>query len=240
MQGPITVNIAHLSTLAAGLGLLLCCSRCVSKEEPSASAFFEQKVSVICEKNAECCHGGDTVAETKEYCLDSAERSRRLGFDLDQKLEAALAAGNVTLDVSARDACFDAIRAASCADWQRANSGHPFEPCAGVLVGKLGEGASCSSDFECASQFCDSPSGSSGTCKPRGAVGAPCVDANAMSCAYGLDCTIFGQVKPTCVQPGELGAACTDGEQCYSRICEGGSCTESCWSNPLSHPMVGW
>ncbi|HVJ15671.1 MAG TPA: hypothetical protein VM686_09520 [Polyangiaceae bacterium] len=227
--------------IAASLCLLLCCPCCVSKEEPSAraSAFFERKVSVICEKNAECCHAAMTVAETRDYCLDSTEDLKRLGFDLDQRLEAALAVGNVSYDEAARDDCFEAVRATTCSDWQHAVAGQPIEPCGRVFVGKLPDGASCSSYFECASQFCDSPSGGSGTCKPKAGAGDACVDAHDMSCADGLDCTIFGQVKPTCVARGELGAACSDGEQCYSQECDGGSCSAACWSNPLSHQIVG-
>ncbi len=209
-------------------------------ESEPASAFFESRVRVICEKNAECCHENESVEATREYCLETTADLEKGGFALDQKLEAALSSGKVTYDESARDACYAAIRASSCADWQHAIAGAPIEPCTRIFVGKLADGEECESYFECASQFCDSTSsGTRGTCKAKGVTGSACNHAHEMSCANGLDCSIVAQVEPTCVARGELGAECTRGEQCYSQICEAGACTEGCWANPLSHQTVG-
>jgi hypothetical protein len=240
-DGEVGWSTSWIERSIRAVAALICCSGCVPQEESEGrNGFFESRVQVVCEKNAECCHGNESVEATRKYCLDSTADLEKLGFNLDRKLEAALSSGKVAYDESARDACYGAIRALSCADWQHAVAGAPIEPCTRIFVGKLPNGDECGNYFECASQFCDSPSsGTRGTCKTKGVAGAACTDAHDMSCADGLDCSIVGQVEPTCVARGELGAECTRSEQCYSQICEAGACTEGCWANPLSHQTVG-
>jgi len=220
--------------------LFLLGSRCAPKAPTEANEFFERKVALTCEKNAECCHADMSTPDTRSYCLETTAKREKLGFVLDQLLETALSANRVVHDAKAEDACFAAIRGLSCEAWQQAIAGTWPEPCTRIFAGSRQDGESCSSYLECVSQYCEGPaSGGSGVCKPQAGEGSACVDAAPMSCQNGLDCSIFGQSKLSCVKLGLLGDSCVDGEQCYSRICEAGTCTEGCWSNPLSHQIAG-
>jgi hypothetical protein len=69
--------------------------------------------------------------------------------------------------------------------------------------------------------YCEAQSGSGGTCNPRRAAGATCIEQQA--CARGTRCS--GAASGVCMPVMDNGASCTDGALCWSGACTNGKCT---------------
>jgi len=112
----------------------------------------------------------------------------------------------------------------------------------GTCAPKKGLNVACQADWQCASGYCESHSGTSWTyrCMPStgsGQSGDPCSNDNqcaAQNCA-GLTKDIYGAWVPgTCAVKGRLGDCCTAHNQCASTYCAPGpfqACDYECMPN---------
>jgi len=111
------------------------------------------------------------------------------------------------------DACMDAVEDLGCTDDLDA-----IEACNQVVVGTLEDGAECSSNFQCASGFCNTEEVCPGTCDARLPLGSPCADGG--ECEYGLQCD---WENDECIEPpapAAQGEACEWHDDCeYGLYC---------------------
>jgi hypothetical protein len=115
-------------------------------------------------------------------------------------------------------ACGQAQPARACADVLH-NTNLPPEctPVPGALL----NGAPCALSNQCASTFCNIPSGSAcGTCTVPPNVGDPC--QTSANCQVGMTCAT---ATHKCVTYGQLGTACSAAQPCDDGYtCVGGAC----------------
>ena len=114
------------------------------------------------------------------------------------------------------DACGSALSGYSCDDYLY-SSKMPSE--CQLRPGKLPDGAPCGRNEQCESTKCHQTSISCGTCQPRAAVGAKCIETD--DCATGLTCAVDG-----CTPISELGQPChgssLGGSECAAQLyCKG-------------------
>lgn len=135
-------------------------------------------------------------------------------------LEAALAAGRLTLDQAKANECFGLLRGYSCAV---STSPSDFrlnqQVCDRVFLGSVATGGTCIEDLECAAGFCQPASACDaalaccpGTCRPRGPAGATC--DRDRQCT--VDATCLGG---TCQPPSALGGPCSSTANCLQGVC---------------------
>jgi MYXO-CTERM domain-containing protein len=127
------------------------------------------------------------------------------------------------------DACLQTIRSATCDVLNMTNRLTGVPGCDSFVTPLVPLGGTCTQSYECIGGWCQLPTGGGdGVCTATVAAGQSCT-AGTDSCAPGLKCDNEGTPNDhsddVCVQPGAVGAVCTDGTMCASGICSssGGS-----------------
>jgi len=116
--------------------------------------------------------------------------------------------------------------------------------CLGYPDGRQYCGRNCTSDADCGGDRCLGTSGG-GAMQCGRVVGSQISCTATGGCANDTDCP-SGQVcsSGTCMAGGtggEIGAACTGGDDCQSGLCRGGVCTSTCnWTSPSSGCPSGY
>jgi hypothetical protein len=221
-------GFTFISWLLAGFVVVGACNQPASDDD--VNGFFDRRTRVICQKNFECCTGSSLLASSVESCIESD----RLYY-VRQQVATALREGRGSFDTKAGSDCLDAIAALDCDGWAGAIAGADPAACRSVIKGEGRDGASCTTDYECAALYCDKPAQSNtGVCKPKGPVGATCVTGQP-SCVEGVACLSPG----TCTARKVPGDACSRGGECQSGFCDGGSCAPVCWGEVLAAELFG-
>lgn len=193
-------------TFAAMLALAGCSSSSTGSGVPIARFADAQCDQILaCDSDRSAIARG--LVASGADCRALLETVIRSEFDI----QAYLDDGTVRIDRGNLSDCMSAIAADPCVPTDR------IPACDQVFVGTLAEGASCSSDIQCASDACTAGPGQCGTCLAPAAVGASC-DPVADNCAASpdgfVDCVSDGMGGGTCVlEPSNyltvaLGASC--------------------------------
>lgn len=178
---------------------------------------FVAQTEALCSAMARCGFIGKTEEEAcKTNGADYATTylQAESGYDMD----AAIAAGRLSIDPGAANGWLNAQRSTPC-------NGSPMVKLdRHVLVGRVALGSTCGSDFECSNGFCQrSNSGTcGGVCTTFAAENASCA---SLQCDATKDFCDSGQV---CRARGAVGAACKANLQdsdCQDGLgCNGVSC----------------
>ena len=179
-----------------------------------------QIAQTVCPKAYQCCTqsqlSGNGQAGTDEASCETMTTS---AFESDlETIQASQDQKRATFDNAKLQACLTTIRSASCDTLDMTNHLAGIPGCDSFVDPLVAAGGTCTQDYECIDGWCQQPadmSGGDGSCQPHAQLGAPCATA---SCEPGLVCDIGATVE-ICVQPGAIGAACTDLLQCTSASC---------------------
>lgn len=193
-----------------GLGSVV--SACSDPDEPSpaaASDFVEQLAQATCAGLAPCCQRAN-IAYDQATCLTNARAE--FADDLGR-----LSGPKFRYEASAAGGCLTEVKRvlAACEEFEDDTTG---VACAGVFVGTLAEGATCTRDEECADQAncLGLTSGGTGICGKNtdftfthGKLGEAC----AGECS-GAKCQVFGEAMNPAVVCYE-----SDGLSCNGSVC---------------------
>jgi hypothetical protein len=162
-----------------------------------------------------------TSVTTQSAC---AAELTAVGQVVVSSVTEAQSAGRIRYDGAAAATCFEKLGSAACTATSNDQSVVP--ECDAYLVPLVATGATCGSDDDCKTGFCDRPLGSTtGTCAVVPTKGMACTSR----CVTGSTCdTIMG----ICVDPKADGAFCFVDEDCVSGFCDnpnitGGTCAAS-------------
>lgn len=197
--------------ILAGLALLAGCT------PPSAGTFGADYEAALCEWATRC-----DVFETRQQCRDSLVWDTIGRFEY---LADAVAAGRVTFDADAAEACLDAVRGLGCASEDLSpvlfNAGFAAAPtsCRDVYVGEVRNYDPCYSSEECAGgdPVCGLPPGCAEMC----CVGA-CRDRAAGLPGRGEACTGTCEADDYCAFDPNTGAPTV----CTARRKAGSDCVD--------------
>lgn len=204
------------------------CSQPASTDD--VMSFFDRRSRVICEKNFECCTGGQLLSPSIESCVESD----RL-YAARQQVASAVRDGTGSFDAKAGAGCLAAVEALDCSGWADAIAGADPAACRAVIRGNGRVGAGCATDYECGSLYCDQSAGAkAGVCKEKGEVGATC-QAFEPGCVEGVSCLASG----VCTARLAAGGSCSRGIECQSGSCASGACDTVCWGEVLSTDLFG-
>jgi hypothetical protein len=212
---------------------------CVEEESDAAQRYLDLRGNALCSMNFKCCSAEQQQTGTQAECEERG--ALHTGF---QQLSDAVADGTTKIDQAQAERCFADVKAMTCEEWARALAGDVPATCSGIFSGKA-EGATCKTNAECSSQFCDLTSGdhtiaapqSSGLCATPAGAGGSC-PAQQDGCEAGLRCMGPDGV-PVCTAYPEVGGACDRNSDCVSGVCVDGSCAEACWGAPNAHHVLG-
>ena len=147
-----------------------------------------------------------------------------LGQALISSVTEAQDAGRIRYDGAAAATCFQKLGGAACTATSNDQSVVP--ECDAYIVPLVATGATCGSDEDCQTGFCDRPlTSTNGKCAVVPSKGMPCTSR----CVAGATCdTVAGM----CVDPKADGAFCFVDEDCVSGFCDnpnitGGTCAPS-------------
>lgn len=164
----------------------------------------------ICRKRAACC------TSDVEACMTEVTAALD---EIYPGLAAAEQSGAADADCSALELCVAAIDDADCSNWPKelgAVYGIPVaEPaCRGIIKGNLAPSAACESTYQCADGFC-AEQGDALICFAHVPDGEACGGSNYCNLA-----TSYCNAADECAPREENGVACTNDQQCQSRICD--------------------
>jgi hypothetical protein len=179
-----------------------------------------QIAQTVCPQAYKCCTqsqlSNNGQAGTDEASCETMTTS---AYESDlETIQASQDQKRATFDNAKLQACLAIIRSADCATLDVTNHLAGIPGCESFVDPLVAAGGACSQDYECIDGWCQAPadmSGGDGTCQPHAQLGTSCVTA---SCEPGLACDL-GASDEICVQPGAIGAACTDLLQCTSANC---------------------
>jgi hypothetical protein len=201
--------------------------------------YLDLRGNTLCSMSFKCC----SAAEQQEPDMAACQERGTLQASF-KELADAVESGTTKIDLDTARACFDEIRAMSCAAWADALSGAVPASCSGIFSGKA-NGQTCKTDAECSSQFCDRTSGDhtiaapqpTGLCATVATAGGSCPPSQR-GCAAGTQCR--GTVGSTkCTPFAMAGETCSKATDCVSSQCTAGSCAAACWGSPGSHHLLG-
>lgn len=217
---PRAARLRLAAASIAALAPLAALSGCGGVHGIPVDSTSTQIAQTVCPKAYECCTQsqlmGNSSAGTDEASCESMTKS-----DFAGNLEAVQASqdqGRATFDNAKLQACLNTIRSASCDTLDMTNHLMGIPGCDSFVDPLVAIGGACSNDYECVDGWCQQPtdmSGGDGACQPHAQLGQSCLTA---TCEAGLTCDVAA-TDETCVQPGALGAACTDPLQCASVNC---------------------
>lgn len=138
--------------------------------------------------------------------------------------EGSIAAGRMQYDAQKAYQCRQLGRDTSAdggALEMRDPDGYIVEPCRGVLVGLVQQGAACDFHEECADGlYCKSSANNAcgGVCQSRLAINAPCSPVRDL-CVLDATCADPAQSGTfTCIERGNVGDACQDAADCKAGL----------------------
>ena len=179
---------------------------------------------VTCGKIFECCSEDelmdmfgniDPPITTVEEC-----ETFYLGFFVGlflQPAQDAVERGSLIYDAARAGTCMADFAALSCSELNL-DDPEAVGACDDVFMGQLADDASCLTDLECASQFCDGETidGDPGVCRTKPILGEVC---EVFDCDDGLYCDGPG-IDGICAETKADGADCTSDRECQSDNCE--------------------
>lgn len=187
--------------LVAGLTLAMAGSGCNTDVSKGCAEF----ASVTCARLLEC-----SAYNAKYYGTDLSDCETQLKVDCAQ----SSAAGGSSRSSDQATSCAEAMKSATC---DQVLGATPLPAC--TPTGTLADGTACGDSFQCQSNFCKRPAGSTcGTCTRRGKLGEACPDD---VCEYGVQCA-----NAICIPYRKSGEACDLTARCLpSLACIAGACT---------------
>jgi MYXO-CTERM domain-containing protein len=142
-------------------------------------------------------------------------------------VQASVDAKRAVFEQAKVDACLQTIRSSTCDALNMTNHLMGVPGCDSFVTPLVPLGGACTQDYECIGGWCQLPASSAtgdGMCVATAAAGQSCA-VGSQSCASGLTCDLKGTTDSSddvCVQPGGIGATCTD-----SAMCQSGNCSSS-------------
>nr|ASV46902.1 hypothetical protein [uncultured bacterium] len=206
-----------------------------SRDGGSTGGDSEPTVSVT-EPASFCGAYAEAVCARQSRCgvLDDAQRGDCVSAEtrLCERVNEAVVAKAVVLDLAAANACVDGLSEWPCVDGR---SGRP-NACGddSLYVANAAIGDVCVFDQDCKEGACAQDAGGCATCEAFAAEGESCT---TRACAAGLYCD-ESKVKPICVQQGADGTPCAKHAQCSTGYCneksaKGSGAVDTCGYLPL-------